>query len=138
MKTSPDESDVLLVGGGSIVAPLKLNGVKDIMYVLFIIMRITMLVTLGPNVLRIPPFFEVANAVGAAIASVAGEVDVIEILEGKSLPETLERLKTQAIFNAVKAGADPSTTRLVEVNVLPIQVIHIFCFVSRLSLTQNM
>ena len=94
-------------------------------------------VTRGPNLLRIPPFSEVANAVGAAIASVAGEVDVIEILEGKSLPETIERLKAQAISNAVKAGADPNTTRLVEVNVLPIQVIYVFCFLYRLQLTYN-
>jgi len=92
-------------------------------------------VTRSSDAFRIPPFSEVANAVGAAVASVAGEVDVIEILEGKSLSETLERLKAQAIFNAVKAGADPSTTRLVEVNVLPIQVIYVFCFLYRLLLT---
>lgn len=59
---------------------------------------------------------------GAAIASVSGVVDTIEILEGKSLPETLARIKEQAIDNAVKSGADRATTRIADVNVLPVQV----------------
>ena len=69
-----------------------------------------------------PEFHEVANAVGAAIAGVSGGVDSIEILEGKNLSETLERIKQQAIENAVKSGADRATTRIADVNVLPVQV----------------
>jgi hypothetical protein len=64
----------------------------------------------------------VANAVGAAIASVSGEVDTVEILEGKSLSETLERIKKQAVDQAINAGGDPNTSRIVDVNVLPVQV----------------
>jgi hypothetical protein len=70
----------------------------------------------------LPKFHEVANAVGAAIASVSGEVDNIEILEGKSLPDTLTRIKQQAIDNAFKSGADRATTRIADVNILPVQV----------------
>jgi hypothetical protein len=70
----------------------------------------------------LPKFHEVANAVGAAIASVSGEVDIIEILEGKIFPETLARIKQQAIDNAVKSGADRATTRIADVNILPVQV----------------
>lgn len=33
MKTSPEDCDVLLVGGGSIIAPSALKGVKNIMHV---------------------------------------------------------------------------------------------------------
>lgn len=33
MKTSPDDCDLLLVGGGSIIPPLALKGVSNIMYV---------------------------------------------------------------------------------------------------------
>jgi hypothetical protein len=73
-------------------------------------------------IIRLPKFHEVANAVGAAIASVSGGVDIIEILEGKNLPETLARIKQQAIDNAVKSGADRDTTRIADVNVLPVQV----------------
>ena len=47
MKTSPEDITVLLVGGGSIIAPDELEGVKEIIR---------------------PPFFGVANAVGAAMA----------------------------------------------------------------------
>ncbi len=63
-----------------------------------------------------------ANAVGAAIANVSGEIDTIEILQGKSLDATLERIKQEAIQKAVDAGADPETTRIAEINVLPVQV----------------
>lgn len=47
MKTSPEDIDVLLVGGGSIIAPAGIRGVA--------------------NIYR-PPFYSVANAVGAAMA----------------------------------------------------------------------
>lgn len=47
MKTSPEDITVLLVGGGSIIVPDALAGVKEIIR---------------------PPFFGVANAVGAAMA----------------------------------------------------------------------
>lgn len=47
MKTSPEDVTVLLVGGGGIIAPDTLQGVGKIIR---------------------PPFFDVANAVGAAMA----------------------------------------------------------------------
>ena len=88
-------------------------------------------------IIRLPKFHEVANAVGAAIASVSGGVDIIEILEGKSLPETLARIKQQAIDNAVKSGADLATTRIADVHILPVQVSILLvstCIASKLSL----
>lgn len=47
MKVSPEAIQVLLVGGGGIIAPDRLSGVSRIIR---------------------PPFFDVANAVGAAMA----------------------------------------------------------------------
>ncbi len=47
MKTSPEDVRVLLVGGGGIISPDKLSGVAEIIR---------------------PPYFDVANAVGAAMA----------------------------------------------------------------------
>lgn len=73
-------------------------------------------------VIRLPKFHEVANAVGAAISSVSGYVDTIEILQGRNQTETVERIKQQAIDNAVKSGADPATTRIAHVDILPVQV----------------
>lgn len=56
MKTSPENVTVLLVGGGSIIAPEILLGVGEIVR---------------------PPFFSVANAVGAAMAK--GECRVCRV-----------------------------------------------------------
>lgn len=70
----------------------------------------------------IPKHHEVANAVGAAIASVSGEVDTIEILQGRSLTETLERIKQRAIEEAVRTGAVRGSVGVVDVNILPVQV----------------
>ena len=64
---------------------------------------------------------------GAAIASVSGEVDTIEILQGKSLPDTLERIKQQAIDAAIQTGADSGSARVVDITVLPIQVRMFLC-----------
>ncbi|KAF9553636.1 Hydantoinase/oxoprolinase [Agrocybe pediades] len=102
MKTSQEDCDLLLVGGGSIIAPPSLRGVKNII---------------------LPRFHEVANAVGAAIASVSGEIDTIEILHGKSLSSAIERIKQQAVDNAVQTGADRASTRIVDINVLPVQYV---------------
>ncbi|KAF9481135.1 DUF917-domain-containing protein [Pholiota conissans] len=102
MKTSPEDCDVLLVGGGSIIAPPELKGVKSIIT---------------------PKYHEVANAVGAAIANVSGEVDTIEILQGRSLPEALERIKQRAIEEAIKTGAVRGSVGVVDVNILPVQYV---------------
>ena len=119
MKTSPEDCDLLLVGGGSIIAPTSLRGVGNIMLVShWTVKRYSQIQV----IIRLPKFHEVANAVGAAIASVSGGVDIIEILEGKDLPEVLARIKQQAIDNAVQSGADRATTRIADVNVLPVQV----------------
>ncbi|KAJ7678546.1 DUF917-domain-containing protein [Mycena rosella] len=102
MKTSPEDCTVLLVGGGSIIVPPELKGVKEVI---------------------LPPFHSVANAVGAAIANVSGNVDTIEILQGQKLPEVLERIKILAVEKAVAAGAEPSGVSIAEINVLPVQYV---------------
>ena len=118
MKTSPEDCDLLLVGGGSIIAPQTLKGVGNIMYVLY-----TSLGHYRPYIFfSLPKHHEVANAVGAAIASVSGEVDTIEILEGRSISDVLENIKQRAVERAVESGAQPGNVRVVDINVLPVQV----------------
>lgn len=85
MKTSQEDITVLLVGGGSIIAPDNLAGVDKIVK---------------------PPFFSVANAVGAAMARVAGEIDTIELISGRSIDEVVNVIKAQAVQKAIQAGAD--------------------------------
>jgi hypothetical protein len=70
----------------------------------------------------IPPFHDVANAVGAAIAKVSGDVDTIEIVQSQQLSEILKRLKTLALSKAVAAGADLASVSITEINILPVQV----------------
>ena len=53
---------------------------------------------------------------------VAGEIDTIEILAGRNVHDVIEEIKTQAVAKAVAAGADPSSTRIVEVANIPVQV----------------
>lgn len=102
MKTSPEDITLLLVGGGSIIAPDRLQGVSQIVR---------------------PPFFSVANAAGAAMAKVAGEIDTIEILQGRKIDDVIESIKAQAIEKAVCCGAIPETVKIVEVANLPVQYV---------------
>ncbi|KAF9256832.1 Hydantoinase/oxoprolinase [Marasmius fiardii PR-910] len=99
MKTSPEDCTLLLVGGGSILAPKELEGVGEIIS---------------------PPYYAVANAVGAAIANVSADVDTIEIMQGKVLSEVLERIKVEAKRKCVEKGAKKDTVEVVEVQVLPV------------------
>lgn len=94
MKTSPEPIDVLLVGGGSIIVPENLEGVARLIR---------------------PPSFSVANAVGAAVAKVAGEVDRVDILQGKDVTQVLAERKKEAVKIAIDKGAKPETvSRLIK------------------------
>ncbi|RVX70342.1 hypothetical protein B0A52_05841 [Exophiala mesophila] len=99
LKLTPAPLPVLLVGGGSIVCPLELEGVSEVI---------------------VPKFHAVANAVGAAIARVCGTVDTIYVTQDMTLSEALEHAKEQAIAKAVDAGADADTVTVVDVETLPI------------------
>ena len=70
----------------------------------------------------LPKHHEVANAVGAAIASVSGDVDTIEILEDRSLSDVLENVKQRAVDKAAESGAQSGSVRIADINVLPVQV----------------
>lgn len=100
MKTSANPLPLLLVGGGSIIAPDEIEGVSQIIR---------------------PPFHDVANAVGAAIAKVGGIVDHMKDISAQTVEEATEDAKRFAIQKAIDAGARPSTASVVEVDVIPIQ-----------------
>ncbi len=99
MKTSPEPVPVILVGGGSILLPDELNGASEVIK---------------------PQHFEVANAIGAAIAQVSGEIDKVFSLEERGREEVLKEAKEIAIKEAVKAGADPDTVEIVDVDEIPL------------------
>ncbi|KIV84992.1 hypothetical protein PV11_00733 [Exophiala sideris] len=102
MKVSSAPVTVLLVGGGSIIITEDLNGVEECLR---------------------PPHHDSANAVGAAIAKVAGEIDVIEVLAGRDENEAVENAKQAAIDAAIANGADDKTVQVVEIKKIPLQYV---------------
>jgi N-methylhydantoinase A/oxoprolinase/acetone carboxylase beta subunit len=99
MKTSPDPVPIVFVGGGSILLPDALKGALKVIK---------------------PPHFEVANAIGAVIAQVSGEIDRVFSLEKTEREDVLKEAKEIAAREAVKAGADPETVEIVDVEEVPL------------------
>ena len=67
-----------------------------------------------------PDHFEAANAVGAAIGQISGEVDRVYSLESRSRAEALDDAKAEASQKAIDAGADPATVQIVDVEDVPL------------------
>jgi hypothetical protein len=99
MKISDQPVVLLLVGGGSVIHMDALKGVAECV---------------------VPPHHDSANAVGAAIAKVAGEVDVIELLEGRDEKEVVEKAKQRAIEAAVARGAGKASVKVVTIEKIPL------------------
>ena len=99
MKTTPEPIPVVVVGGGSVLLGERLPGASELIK---------------------PDHFAVANAIGAAIAQVGGEVDRIVSLAGSSRHQALGQAKQQAIDEAVTAGAVPASVHVVEVEEVPL------------------
>jgi N-methylhydantoinase A/oxoprolinase/acetone carboxylase beta subunit len=99
MKTSAEEVPVIAVGGGSILLPEEIPGVSRV---------------------HKPDHFEVANAVGAAIAQVSGTIDRVFSLQDRSRDEVMEEARRTAFEEAVRAGADEDSLEVVEVEEVPL------------------
>jgi N-methylhydantoinase A/oxoprolinase/acetone carboxylase beta subunit len=99
MKTSAGDVSVTIVGGGSILLPPDLAGTS--------------------NVHR-PDHYDVANAIGAAIAQVSGHIDRVFSLDEQDRERALQRAKEQARDDAIEAGADPETINIVDIEEVPL------------------
>jgi N-methylhydantoinase A/oxoprolinase/acetone carboxylase beta subunit len=99
MRTSPEPLPVVAVGGGSILMPDELVGCG--------------------NVHR-PDHFAVANAIGAAIAQVGGEVDRVYAIEPGRREAVLDEARQEAVDRAVAAGADPQHVQIVDFDEVPL------------------
>lgn len=97
-RLSPDPLPVIVVGGGSILVDGPIGGLEVIK----------------------PNHFAVANAVGAAIAQVSGEVDRVYSLASMSRDAALDDAKKQATDAAVAAGALLSSIEIVDVEDVPL------------------
>ena len=98
VKVSRSEVPLVAVGGGSILVPNDLPGVSQV---------------------QRPEHYEVANAIGAAIASVSGQVDRVYKLSESSREEALREASMAARDEAILAGADPDSTEVVELEEIP-------------------
>jgi N-methylhydantoinase A/oxoprolinase/acetone carboxylase beta subunit len=99
VKTSKEDRPLIAVGGGSILVPDRIPGVSEIVR---------------------PEHFDAANAVGAAIASVSGQVDRIFHLGPDGRQAVLDEARDEARERAVAAGADPGTVQIIEVDEIPL------------------
>ena len=99
MKTSKDDRALIAVGGGSILVPDQIPGINEVVR---------------------PEHFDAANAVGAAIASVSGQVDRIFHIGPAGRQGMLDEACDEARERAVGAGADPRTVQIVEMEEIPL------------------
>jgi N-methylhydantoinase A/oxoprolinase/acetone carboxylase beta subunit len=99
MKTSAEPVPVVVVGGGSILVPDDIAGASSVYK---------------------PDHYEVANAVGVAIAQVSGQVDRIYSLDEQTREEAMEDARSEATDNAVTAGADRDSVEIVDVEEVPL------------------
>lgn len=97
-RISAEPLPVIVVGGGSIIVEGPIAGLELIK----------------------PDHFAVANAVGAAIAQVSGEVDRVYALAEMTRDAALDDAKTRAVEAAVAAGARRDTVEIVDVEDVPL------------------
>ena len=99
VKTSREPRPLIAVGGGSVLVPETLPGVSEI---------------------HRPDHFDVANAIGAAIASVSGEVDRIFNLGPRGREAAVEEATDEARARAIAAGASADRVEIVELEEIPL------------------
>ncbi|WP_293696402.1 hydantoinase/oxoprolinase family protein [uncultured Agrococcus sp.] len=99
MRTSPDPIPVVVVGGGSIMIPRDLPLFGEV---------------------QRPENFAVANAIGASIAQVGGEVDKVYSVEPGKRDETITGVREEARQKAIAAGAKPQSVSIVDFDEVPI------------------
>ena len=97
MKIDATPLPLLAVGGGAFLVPPELPGISEVIRV---------------------PHGDVANAVGAAIAQVSGEVD--QVFTGIGRERALEEAERIARTRAVEAGAAERTLAVVEAEDIPL------------------
>lgn len=97
MKLDARPTPLIAVGGGAFLIPDSIPGISEVVKV---------------------PHRSVANAVGAAIAQVSGEVD--RIFRDLPREEAIARARAEAEAQALAAGADPATLTVVDVEDLPL------------------
>jgi len=100
MKVSSEDSECILVGGGSVILPNVLSGSSK---------------TVKPD------HFGCANAIGSAISKVSGTLEKLIDYDITPRDEALENARKEAIDLAVEAGAVRETVEIIDVEDIPLQ-----------------
>ena len=99
MKTEAADLPLLVVGGGGILVDWPVRSVSE--------------------VLR-PEYSSVANAVGAAIAQVSGEIERVVTLNETNREDVLGDARQEAVDKAISSGATGDSVEIIEVEQVPI------------------
>lgn len=99
MRTSPEPLPVVAVGGGAVLLPETLGELGEV---------------------HRPDNAGVANAIGAAIAQVSGEIDRVYAVKEGQRSSILDEAREEAKAHAVSAGASPASVEIVEFDEVPI------------------
>ncbi|KAK6463257.1 hypothetical protein DFJ63DRAFT_109475 [Scheffersomyces coipomensis] len=104
LRTSADPLPVLLVGGGSFIVPQELEGASKVFR---------------------PPYYNVANAIGAAMSKISGTIHTIKLLPPDSISKDtfLEKCIEEAKQHAIQRGALKSSITVVEMSHDPVPYI---------------
>ncbi|MFK7862550.1 MAG: hydantoinase/oxoprolinase N-terminal domain-containing protein [Granulosicoccus sp.] len=99
MKTEAADLPLLVVGGGAVLVDWPVKSVSEVMR---------------------PEFSSVANAVGAAIAQVSGEVERVVTLDSANRETVLDDARQEARNKAIIAGATSGSVEIIEIEQIPI------------------
>lgn len=99
VKSSRGDVPVILVGGGSVLIDRGIKGASEVIR---------------------PELSGVANAIGAGLAQVGGEIDRIYSYNDLGREESIAQAKEDAINRAVSAGASAASTNIVSVEEMPL------------------
>jgi len=102
IKISADPMPLILVGGGTILIGQDIVGAAEQI---------------------IPEHADVANAIGASIAQVGGEIDKIYSYDRLGREEAIAQAKSHAIKTAVEAGANKETVEIIDLDEVPLAYI---------------
>lgn len=99
VKSSRGDVPVILVGGGSVLINRDIRGASEVIR---------------------PELSGVANAIGAGLAQVGGEIDRIYSYSDIGRDQSLSQAKEEAISRAVEAGASRASTDIVSIEEMPL------------------
>ena len=99
IKTSAAALPLILVGGGSILVRGPVAGTTEVI---------------------VPQYAEVANAIGACIAQVGGEINKVYSYEHITREEAIKRARMEATERARDAGADENSIEIIDLEEMPL------------------